>query len=60
MATAVLLCITTIILAVLAVAGCLARAMRPDRISITIAIPRLLQLKVELASPVDRWQDEPR
>jgi hypothetical protein len=51
MATAVLLCITTITLAVLVAAGHLARTIRPSRISITIVIPRLLQLKVERASP---------
>jgi hypothetical protein len=53
MATAVLLCVTTIILTVLTVAGLLARTIRPSRISITIAIPRLLQLEIKLGSPRD-------
>lgn len=54
MATAVLLCITTITLAVLAVASQLARTIRPSWISVTIAIPRLLRVEVELAAhPVD-------
>jgi hypothetical protein len=54
MATAVLLCTTIIILAALAVTSHLTRTIRPSRISISIAVPRLLQLKVELASPGNR------
>jgi hypothetical protein len=53
MATAVLLCVTTITLAVVALVGQLARTIRPRRISVTIDIPQLLQLKVELDSPAD-------
>ncbi len=47
MATAVLLCFTTITVIVLGGMGWLVMAMRPRRVRISIGIARFLQVKLE-------------
>lgn len=50
MATAVLLCVTSIILTVFTVVGLLARSIRPSQVSIVISVPKMLRVKIDLAT----------
>lgn len=53
MATAVLLCVTSIILTVFTVVGLLARSIRPSQVSIVISVPKVLRVEIDLATSRD-------